>query len=140
MASKHLLSKTGCFQLWTRKRKLRGSFDYVTAFDAIHDQTQPMMALQGIHAVLKDGGVFSMVDIAASSDLNKNMDHPMGMFLYTVSLMHCMPVGLADGGTGLGMMWGREKAVSMLKAAGFADVSVEEIPEDPFNLHFFCRK
>jgi len=121
-------------------RELRGSLDYVTAFDAIHDQTHPMEALEGIHAILKDGGVFSMVDIAASSDLTKNRDHPMGMFLYTVSLMHCMPVGLADGGTGLGMMWGREKAVSMLQNAGFSEVAVEEIPEDPFNLHFFCKK
>ncbi len=123
-----------------KTRELCGLFDYVTAFDAIHDQTKPMEALEGIHAILKDGGVFSMVDIAASSDLSKNMDHPMGLFLYTVSLMHCMPVGLANGGTGLGMMWGREKAVSMLKEAGFANVSVEEIPEDPFNLHFFCTK
>jgi ubiquinone/menaquinone biosynthesis C-methylase UbiE len=124
----------------TKNTELRGSLDYVTAFDAIHDQTRPMEALEGIRAILKDGGLFSMVDIAASSDLSKNMDHPMGMFLYTVSLMHCMPVGLADGGTGLGMMWGREKAVSMLKEAGFSDVSVEEIPEDHFNLHFFCKK
>ena len=120
--------------------ELRGSLDYVTAFDAIHDQTQSMKALEGIHAILKDGGTFSMVDIAAGSDLAKNMDHPMGMFLYTVSLMHCMPVGLADGGMGLGMMWGREKAVRMLKNAGFSQVAVEEIPEDPFNLHFLCRK
>lgn len=37
------------------------------------------------------------------------MTHSMGAFLYTVSLMHCMPVGLVDGGAGLGMMWGREK-------------------------------
>ena len=123
-----------------KAQELCGSFDYVTAFDAIHDQTKPMEALEGIHAVLREGGVFSMVDIAASSDLAENMDHPMGMFLYTVSLMHCMPVGLADGGPGLGMMWGREKAVSMLKEAGFKNVSVEEIPEDPFNLHFCCTK
>jgi hypothetical protein len=60
--------------------------------------------------------------------------------LYTVSLMHCMPVGLVDGGSGLGMMWGREKAVEMLKAAGFKNVQVQEIPEDPFNLHFLSFK
>ena len=99
--------------------QLKGSVDYVTAFDAIHDQTKPSKVLEGIHAILKDTGSFSMVDIAASSDLSKNMDHPMGMFLYTVSLMHCMPVGLAEGGAGLGMMWGREKAVEMLEGAGF---------------------
>ncbi len=126
--------------LLPKDRDFCGTFDYVTAFDAVHDQTQPAKALKGIFALLKDGGAFSMVDIAASSDLAKNTDHPMGMFLYTVSLMHCMPVGLADGGTGLGMMWGREKAVKMLQAAGFNAVSVEEIPDDPFNLHFYCKK
>ena len=121
-------------------QQLREKFDYVLAFDAIHDQTNPVKALEGIYAIIKDNGIFSMVDIAASSDLSKNMDHPMGMFLYTVSLMHCMPVGLADGGAGLGMMWGREKAVEMIENAGFRQVEVKEIPEDPFNLHFFCRK
>jgi 2-polyprenyl-3-methyl-5-hydroxy-6-metoxy-1,4-benzoquinol methylase len=119
---------------------LLGSFDYVTAFDAIHDQTRPLDALRGVHALLKPGGAFSMVDIAAGSRLADNQDHPMGAFLYTVSLMHCMPVGLVDGGTGLGMMWGRERAVAMLNEAGFDDVVVAEIPEDAFNLHFFCRK
>lgn len=69
-----------------------------------------------------------------------NREHPMGPFLYTVSLMHCLPVGLVDGGAGLGMRWGQEKAVQMLRRAGFSDISVEEIEGDPFNLHFCCRK
>ncbi len=81
-----------------------------------------------------------MVDIAANSNLADNLAHPMGSFLYTVSLMHCLPVGLVDGGTGLGMMWGREKAVEMLDDAGFQRVQVLEMPDDPFNLHFFCCK
>ena len=115
-------------------------FDYVTAFDAVHDQTSPLVVLEGIHHSLVPGGVFSMVDIAAQSNLADNLDHSMGPFLYTVSLMHCMPVGLVDGGSGLGMMWGQEKAVEMLKAAGFKNVQVQEIPEDPFNLHFLCYK
>ena len=120
--------------------KFKEAFDYVTAFDAVHDQTRPLEVLQGIRHILTPGGMFSMVDIAARSNLADNLDHPMGPFLYTVSLMHCMPVGLVDGGRGLGMMWGREKAVEMLKEAGFANVQVLEIPEDPFNLHFFCYK
>jgi SAM-dependent methyltransferase len=123
-----------------QRSELLESFDYVTAFDAIHDQTRPLDALKNVHAILKTGGLFSMIDIAAGSRLQDNKDHPMGPFLYTVSLMHCMPVGLVDGGTGLGMMWGRQKAVEMLQAAGFEQVDVQEIPEDPFNLHFLCRK
>jgi hypothetical protein len=49
-------------------------------------------------------------------------------------------VGLVDGGSGLGMMWGREKAVEMLKEAGFENVQVHPIPEDPFNLHYLSCK
>jgi ubiquinone/menaquinone biosynthesis C-methylase UbiE len=121
-------------------RNLQQSFDYVTAFDAIHDQTRPLEALCGVHAILKKSGTFSMIDIAAESRLADNRDHSMGPFLYTVSLMHCMPVGMVDDGTGLGMMWGKQKAVDMLKAAGFASLKVVEIPKDPFNFHFLCKK
>lgn len=115
-------------------------FDYVTAFDSIHDQTQPLETLKGIHGILAPGGVFSMVDIAARTNLRDNLDHSMAPFLYTVSLMHCLPVGLMDGGAGLGMMWGRERAEGMLKEAGFQHVEILEMEHDPFNLHFCCRK
>ncbi len=122
------------------KREMKGLFDYVTAFDAIHDQTRPLDVLRGVNHILTPNGRFSMVDIAANSNLADNMTHPMGPFLYTVSLMHCLPVGLVGGGTGLGMMWGREKAVEMLRDAQFQKVQVLEMPHDPFNLHFFCSK
>lgn len=118
----------------------KNTFDYVMAFDAIHDQTRPLEALKGSYAILKPGGDFSMVDIAANSDLAENVIHPMGAFLYTVSLMHCMPVGLVNGGPGLGMMWGHQKAVKMLEEAGFQNVEVLKIPHDSFNLHFFAKK
>jgi len=100
----------------------------VTAFDAIHDQTRPLEALINIYGLLKEGGWFSMVDIAAGSHLAENKDHPMGPFLYTVSLLHCMPVGRVNGGRGLGMMWGRQKAVKMLQEAGFKEVEILDIP------------
>jgi hypothetical protein len=97
-------------------------------------------ALRGAHHLLAPGGVFSMIDIAAETEPAQNLEHPMGPFLYTVSLMHCMPVGLANGGAGLGMMWGRQKALEMLAAAGFEQVTVVPMDHDPFNRHFFCRR
>ena len=117
-----------------------GAFDYVTAFDAIHDLSRPLDAVRGVRSTLAPGGLFSMVDIAAETDLADNLEHPMGPFLYTVSLLHCMPVGLNDGGEGLGMMWGKTAAVEMLSKAGFRNVEVCEIPDDPFNTHFLCRQ
>lgn len=120
--------------------ELAGAYDYVLAFDSIHDQTAPLDALKGVRHILKPGGDFSMIDIASHTEHIDNRDHPMGPFLYAVSLMHCMPVGLFGGGAGLGMMWGREKAVEMLKRAGFGRVEVVEMKDDPFNLHYYCRK
>jgi SAM-dependent methyltransferase len=119
--------------------RFRMRFDYITAFDAIHDQTRPLEALKNVRTMLGPAGIFSMVDIDASTDPVENMAHPMAPFLYTVSLMHCMPVGLNHNGAGLGMMWGREKAVAMLKAAGFGRIEVLSMDHDSFNLHFLAR-
>ena len=113
-------------------------FDYMTAFDAVHDQSHPLAALKGVRHMLAPGGLFSMIDIDADSQPAGNMDHPMGPFLYTVSLMHCMPVGLSDKGRGLGMMWGWDQAVSLLRQAGFEHIQVLEMSHDPFNVHYQC--
>ncbi len=114
-------------------------FDYVMAFDAIHDQTRPHEALRSVVSMLAKGGIFSMIDIYAATDHADNMDHPLAPFMYTVSLMHCMPVGLNNKGAGLGMMWGRGKAVAMLEEAGFDRVEVLSMDHDPYHLHFLCR-
>jgi hypothetical protein len=81
-----------------------------------------------------------MIDIDSRTPHQANLDHPMGPFLYTVSLMHCMPVGRFAGGAGLGMMWGREQATALLAQAGFESVAVVEMAHDPFNIHYFCRR
>jgi len=123
----------------SENKSLVQGFDWVCAFDAIHDQSHPLSALKGVKKILKPSGFFSMIDIKAGSAMADNMAHPMAPFLYTVSLMHCMPVGLNNNGRGLGMMWGEQKALALLGQAGFSRVSVEEIPNDAFNLHFLCR-
>ena len=120
--------------------EFENAFDYITAFDAIHDQREPLAALKSVRRMLAPGGCFSMIDIDSRTAHKDNMDHPMGPFLYTVSLMHCMPVGRFGNGAGLGMMWGREQAVSLLAQAGFDRIDVIEMPHDPFNIHYFCRK
>lgn len=65
--------------------------------------------MAGIYKSLKEDGIYLMQDISASSEPHKNIDHPMGTLLYTVSTMHCMTVSLAQGGLGLGTMWEEKK-------------------------------
>jgi SAM-dependent methyltransferase len=101
-------------------------FDLVTAFDAIHDQADPAGVLRRIRAALAPGGMFVMLDVCASSRLEDNVGAPMAPYLYTISTMHCMSVGLAGGGAGLGTAWGHQTATRMLHEAGFSDVKLYE--------------
>jgi len=115
-------------------------FDLITTFDAVHDQARPDLVLAGIAEALRPGGVYLCVDVAASSELSGNMDHPLGPFFYTISCMHCMTVSLADGGMGLGAMWGEQKALEMLSEAGFTSVDVEHVEGDIVNTYFIASK
>jgi 2-polyprenyl-3-methyl-5-hydroxy-6-metoxy-1,4-benzoquinol methylase len=114
-------------------------FDLITAFDAIHDQADPDKVLQNIRMSLTTDGVFLMQDIGASSRLENNIDHPLAPFLYTTSCLHCMTVSLAQGGKGLGAMWGKELAIKMLNDAGFANVTVKKLDHDPINYYYVAR-
>lgn len=115
-------------------------YDLITTFDAIHDQAHPAKVLKGIHDALRPDGVYLMQDIAGSSHLQNNLDHPLGPLLYTVSTMHCTSVSLAQGGEGLGTMWGEEKAREMLREAGFTRVDVRQLPHDFANSYYVVTK
>jgi SAM-dependent methyltransferase len=117
-----------------------GSLDLITVFDAVHDQAHPATVLRNIHRALRPGGTFLMVDMKASSKLEENVDIPWATFLYAISTTHCMSVSLAQGGDALGTVWGVQLAESMVREAGFGDVEVKDLDEDPFNAYFVARK
>ncbi len=114
-------------------------YDFITTFDAIHDQARPDLVLAGIRKALRPGGVYLCVDVDASSDLEKNRTHLLGPMLYTVSTMHCMTVSLALDGAGLGTVWGRELALEMLDAAGFHTVDIRNVEGDILNVYYVAR-
>ncbi|WP_402373125.1 class I SAM-dependent methyltransferase [Isoptericola rhizosphaerae] len=117
-----------------------GSFGAVTAFDAVHDQAHPAHVLGQVAEHLDPDGVFLVVDIDASSELDDNTAIPWAPYLYTVSTMHCMTVSLAEGGDGLGTAWGRQTALRMLADAGFTNVRVESVPGDFINAYYVARR
>jgi 2-polyprenyl-3-methyl-5-hydroxy-6-metoxy-1,4-benzoquinol methylase len=116
------------------------SFAFITTFDAVHDQAAPLNVLQGINRALRRDGLYLMQDIKGSSHVYNNIAHPMGTFLYTVSCMHCMTVSLAQGGEGLGAMWGEEKTREYLGRAGFRVVEKHELAHDIQNNWYVVRK
>jgi len=115
-------------------------YEFITTFDAIHDQAKPLQVLIGIYRALTADGVYLMQDIKGSSHVHGNIGHPLGTFLYAVSTMHCMTVSLAQGGEGLGAMWGEEKTREYLTRAGFRSVDKHELAHDPMNNWYVVRK
>ncbi|MGH8246675.1 MAG: class I SAM-dependent methyltransferase, partial [Gammaproteobacteria bacterium] len=116
------------------------AFDFITTFDAIHDQAKPLNVLKGIHRALKADGVYLMQDIRGSSHVYNDIGHPIGTFLYAVSTMHCMTVSLAQGGEGLGAMWGEEKTREYLQKAGFRSIETNQLAHDFQNNWYVVRK
>ncbi len=115
------------------------AFDWITALDAVHDQARPDHLLASIRKALRPGGVFLMQDIDASSEPIDNIDHPLGPMLYAVSCMHCMTVSLAQGGLGLGAMWGVQLAEKMLREAGFERIRIHRFEHDVQNAYFLIH-
>ncbi|MEO3828441.1 class I SAM-dependent methyltransferase [Actinomadura sp. B10D3] len=119
--------------------QIPGRYDLITAFDVIHDLARPQETLDAIAASLRPGGVFLMGDIAASSNLEENLDHPFGPAIYSFSVFYCMTTSLSTGGAGLGSVWGEQTAHRMLGEAGFTDVQTRSIEGDPLNVYYVAR-
>ncbi|MEX2159501.1 MAG: class I SAM-dependent methyltransferase [Dehalococcoidia bacterium] len=115
-------------------------FDLITVFDAIHDQAKPRQVLKNIYNLLRPGGTFLCVDIAASSNLHENMEHPLAPAMYGISTFHCMTVSLALGGEGLGTMWGEQKAHELMGEAGFKDITTAKVEGDILNNYYVANK
>jgi 2-polyprenyl-3-methyl-5-hydroxy-6-metoxy-1,4-benzoquinol methylase len=118
----------------------REAFDFITTFDAIHDQARPLNVLVGIRQALKPTGIYLMQDISGTSHVQEDIDHPIGTLLYTISCMHCMTVSLAQGGEGLGAMWGEEMTREYVQKAGFRSIETHRLAHDIQNNWYVVKK
>ncbi|GAA0940721.1 class I SAM-dependent methyltransferase [Pseudonocardia zijingensis] len=113
-------------------------YDVITAFDAIHDQAAPEVVLRRVRDALTPDGLFLMIDTNFATRLEDNAGNPHAPLAYGISLLFCVPTSIATGGSGLGAVWGRERAGEMLADAGFTDVHVLDTPR-PQNCMYVCR-
>jgi len=112
----------------------------VTSLHAIHDQRDPLGLVKGLCASLRPGGVHLVQEIGGSARLENHLDFPMATLLYAVSLMHCTPVSIGQGGEGIAVMWGWETSERYLAEAGFTSVDRHVLPHDPTNVWLVARK
>lgn len=71
------------------------AFDVIVAFDAIHDQVDPLVVLRRVHDALALDGMFYMVEFKFNSEVGANVGNPFAPMTYAISTLLCMTVSLA---------------------------------------------
>lgn len=114
------------------------TYDLITCFDVVHDMPRPIPALHAIREALTPGGSFFVLEFNFSSDLQENIDHPLGIgaFGYGASVNYCMTTSLAAGGVGTGTCMGEARFREYASAAGFGAVRRLDFPTNPLNIFF----
>lgn len=125
------------FEVASAKDSPGEGYDMVTVFDALHDMGDPVGAARRVREMLKEDGIFMIVEPMAGDSLVDNMN-PVGRMYYAASTMICTPGSLAqEVGLGLGAQAGPKRLREVLNEAGFTRVRVAT--ETPFNLILEAR-
>lgn len=99
-------------------------FDLICVLDALHDMPRPVDVLRACRQRLVPGGCVLLMEPRAEPRFTA----PAGeveRFLYAVSVLHCLPVGLADQpSAGTGAVLRPETVRRYATAAGFASATV----------------
>lgn len=109
---------------------LAGSYDLVTAFETIHDMSDPVGALKTMRGLLKEGGSVVIADERVEEEFTAPGDE-RERFMYGWSAVHCLPVGMVgrdSAGTGTVMRPSRLREYA--REAGFADVEILPVEND----------
>jgi ubiquinone/menaquinone biosynthesis C-methylase UbiE len=118
-----------------------GRFDFVTAFDCLHDMTHPAQVIGAVRRAMKSDGTWLIVDINARPTYEENVArNPMAAMMYGISVMSCLSSSLSQpDGAGLGTLGFSEPvARAMTGAAGFSRFTRHDF-DNPVNAYYEVR-
>jgi SAM-dependent methyltransferase/uncharacterized protein YggL (DUF469 family) len=110
-------------------------YDLVTAFECIHDMSDPVSVLRTMRRLAGDKGSVVVMDERVGDEFTAE-GNDIEPLMYGFSVLHCLPVGMADQpsvGTGTVMRTGTLRDYAL--QAGFADIEV--LPIDNFFFRFY---
>jgi 2-polyprenyl-3-methyl-5-hydroxy-6-metoxy-1,4-benzoquinol methylase len=109
---------------------LSAQYDLVTVFEALHDMSRPVEALRAMRGLLREGGSVLVADERAP----ERFEAPAGMVdraFYGWSVLHCLPVGLAEQpSAGTGTVMRPDTVRRYAREAGFSEVEVLPVEND----------
>ena len=114
---------------------LAGRYDLVTAFECLHDMSDPVAALRTMRRLAGEGGTVLIADERAAETFSPD-GGDLERLLYGFSVFHCLPVGMADQpSAGTGTVMRPPTLRRYAQEAGFRDVEI--LPIENFFFNFY---
>ncbi len=113
---------------------LAGRYELVCVFETLHDMSDPVAALAACRSLVADDGVVLIADMAADDEFAAPADE-LQRFLYAFSVLHCLPVGIADASkpaesAATGALLRPRALRELAAAATFGSAEPIDIPHD----------
>jgi 2-polyprenyl-3-methyl-5-hydroxy-6-metoxy-1,4-benzoquinol methylase len=114
---------------------LAGQYDLVTAFECVHDMSNPVGALQTMRRLAKQNGAVLIVDERVGDTFTAK-GNDVEWMMYGWSILHCLPVGMVDQpSAGTGTVMRADTLRGYAAEAGFRDVEI--LPIENFFFRFY---
>jgi SAM-dependent methyltransferase len=111
------------------------TYDVAFVMEALHDMSRPVEALSAIRAMLKPDGVLIVMDERVA-DAFAGPGDVVERFMFGASVLHCLPVGLAEQpSAGTGTVMRTETVRQYAAEAGYSAVDVLPIEHDFFRFY-----
>jgi len=109
--------------------RMRGRYDLVTIFEALHDMARPVEALRAARAMLAEGGHVLIADERVHESFQAP-NQPERLF-YSWSVLFCLPTGMADQpSAGTGAVMRPDTLRAYAAEAGFREIKILPIEND----------
>jgi SAM-dependent methyltransferase len=115
--------------------ELAGRYDLVTIFEALHDMSNPVEALQAARALAGDDGAVLVVDERVADAFTAPGDD-VERYMYGWSILLCLPAGMASQpSAATGTVMRADTLRRYASEAGFSRVEVLPVEHDFFRLY-----
>ena len=118
---------------------LAGQYDLVTAFECVHDMSDPVSALASMRRLAGENGTVIVMDERVGEKFTPT-GNEVEQIMYGYSVFHCLPVGMADHpSVGTGTVMRPDTLRGYARAAGFADIEILPLENYFFNFYRLVR-
>jgi 2-polyprenyl-3-methyl-5-hydroxy-6-metoxy-1,4-benzoquinol methylase len=112
---------------------LAGQFDLVTAYECIHDMSDPVSVLTSMRRLKKEDGMVIVVDERVGETFDPEHASDVERLLYGFSVLHCLPAGRVETpSTATGTVMRPSTLRKYVQAAGFRDNEILPLENDFF--------